>query len=494
MRNSLFVFFPVWLFASLAVTSAGVASDGTTARQPSGKVATYEVRMLGSSPPRLGVTASLPISGTSLEMTTTRPADIPELDAHGWPGLVRNLRVFDSAGRVLATTSSGASGWRLEQSDNNRVTLKYEVDYSALSERDWPAQREAAFADGSHFSVVGRSLFITTRATTSTRVRFRLTPPWVALAPWPTRGNMFLAEHTADLLDNLIVQTRTRADEIRSHGFRVLVVATGYWQPARSEVRRVLGAVIPRLVELMAFEGRENYLVVLLPARERGGESFRGSFAMTMDAAPSRANSVDWGNTIAHEIFHYWNGWRLIGSEYAASQWFQEGFTEYAANISMVTGGQMDEAMFRQQLSRHLSNYANLKTSMETPGTRKGPPLYSAGALVAFSWDVLIRNATHGKRDIGDFYRALWRGTDCGRIHYDWPIIQTALDTTAKVDWQDYFLRYIRGTERLNIDDVLPVAGLHLVPRDDDSPRVEIDPAASLAARSLWEALSKGRP
>jgi predicted metalloprotease with PDZ domain len=494
MRNTLLLVFPVSLFAPAAIMLAGVASEGTTTGQPSGQVATYEVRMLGTSPPRLGVTASIPISGPSLEMTTTRPAEIPELDAHGWPGLVRNLQVFDRAGRALATTSSGESGWRLERGDSNRVTVKYEVDYSALEERHWPAQREAAFADGSHFSVVGRSLFITTRATTSIRVRFRLARPWRALAPWRSRGKSFLPGDKADLLENLIVLTRARADEIRSHGFRVLLVATGHWGPVRSEARRVLGAVIPRLVELMAFDGRENYLVVLLPAGERGGESFRSSFAMTMDAAPSRANSGDWGNTIAHEIFHYWNGWRMSGSDYAASQWFQEGFTEYAANLSMVTGGLMNEAMFRQQLSRHLRNYANLKTSLEAPGTRKGPPLYSAGALVAFSWDVLIRKATGGERNIGDFYRALWKSTDGGRVHYDWPLIRTALDATAKADWQDYYLRYIRGTERLNIDDVLPVAGLHVVRGDDDSPRVEIDPAAPRDARSLWKALARGSP
>jgi len=34
----------------------------------------------------------------------------------------------------------------------------------------------------------------------------------------------------------------------------------------------------------------------------------------------------------------------------------------------------------------------------EDIGTKKGPPLYSAGALVAFSWDVKIRVASSGGR------------------------------------------------------------------------------------------------
>ena len=62
----------------------------------------------------------------------------------------------------------------------------------------------------------------------------------------------------------------------------------------------MLGVALQRLVRLIGFDGRAHYLVVLLPQTERGGESFRASFALTLDAAPSRDNLDDWGNTIAH--------------------------------------------------------------------------------------------------------------------------------------------------------------------------------------------------
>ena len=439
------------------------------ARISSGEPAQYDIHLVHLSPPRLAVTASLPMTGDELHMATTRPGDIAELDAGGWPALVENLEVFDDAGHRIAATRAGAKGWRLATTVAGRLRVKYEVDYSILAARKWPAQREAAFADANHFVVVGRSLFVTTSAMTSSRVTFHLPRPWRPVVPW------IVAADPAELVDNLIVLSRSAPDVVTAAGFRVSVVTIGHWQAARGEVRRALRAVIPELVRLIGFKGETSYVVVLLPEIERGGESFRSSFALTLDAPATRTNRAEWANLIAHEVFHYWNGWRLAGADYASSQWFQEGFTEYAANISMRASGLIDDEGFRQKIAQHIANYAKLKTTLEAPGTHKGPPLYSGGALVAFSWDVMIRHATNGKRSIADVYRNLWTMTDGGRIKYDWPLIKSALDAVSKQDWDDFHRRYIAGDERLPLDAVLKLAGTSMNERSrswiDAQPR-----------------------
>ncbi|HEX7139755.1 MAG TPA: hypothetical protein VF219_18025 [Vicinamibacterales bacterium] len=410
--------------------------------------ATYDVRLTSLSPPHLLVTASMPVAGETLEMSASRPGDVPRLDNEGWPALVRSLNVADDQGRSIALTSAGAKGWRLAAPHTGRLRVRYEVDYTLLAERQWPAQREAAFTDKDHLVVVGRSLFITTPATTVSHVSFHLPKGWVAITPWNGQS----ATDPDDLRENLIAFSQSEPDVIDAQGFHVSVLSLGHWQSARSEVRRVLRGVIPELVRLMGFHEREHYVVVLLPLLERGGESFRRSFAMTVDESPSRENRADWGNTIAHEVFHYWNGWRLRVADYASSQWFQEGFTEYAANISMLASGLIDENAFRQKLAKHVENYSKLKTTLEAPGTHKGPPLYSGGALVAFLWDGMIRRATGGRRSIADFYRELWKETNEGRLPYDWPRIASALNAVAPDDWEGFHRRYIEGSERLPLD------------------------------------------
>jgi predicted metalloprotease with PDZ domain len=461
------------------------------------KPAEYLVRMLPGAVPKLAVTASLPIHGQALAMETTRPADIPELDAQGWPALVKNLRVSDERGRPVGVTPADKSGWRLDRELAGRLVVRYEVDYSALAARGWPAPRESAFADADNLVIVGRSLFITTPEVGASQVKFSLPQSWRAVTPWerrPVVADSFAARSAQDLVENLVVLTRSAPEEVTAGRFRLLVASMGHWQPVRPEVRETLGALVQRFVRLMEFKESESYLVVLLPVVDSGGEAFRRSFALTVDTPPSRANRALWGNTIGHEIFHFWNGWRLRGADYATSQWFQEGFTEYVANVSMAEAGLIGPDDLRRKLAEHVRNSRRLTTSLEGGGTHKGPPLYSGGALVAFSWDVLIRDASHGKRDLGDFLRALWRRTEGGQRTYEWHDIQVALNAASAQDWDAFHRAYIQGTEPLPLNEILLLAGLRLAEAEDGSPLVEPDPAAQDPARSLWRALATGRP
>jgi predicted metalloprotease with PDZ domain len=448
-------------------------------------LAKYDVRLLRVEPPRLLIHATLPIDGQALEMGTSRPADVPELATAGWPALVANLRVSDAAGENLEVKSAGPAGWLLAKPHSGRLAIEYEVDYQPLSKRGWPAPREAAFADADHLVVLGRSLFITTRESGSAAVTFGLPHGWRPVVPW--RSDL-TADSPEDLTENLLVFTRSEPDVMTAGGFRLLVTAMGHWQAVRPDVRAMLGPVIQHFVKLMGYDEQESYSVVLLPILDRGGEAFRNSFAMSLDVPPSSANRSDWGNTIAHEVFHYWNGSRLRGADYATSQWFQEGFTEYVANVSMAVG-MADLDGFRKKLSTHVGNYRKLATTLEGGGTRKGPPLYSAGALVAFSWDVMIRDATGGKRNLGDFLRELWRRTDRGQRPWEWSDLQAALEATAPLDWQSFHGAHIRGDKPLPLAEIFARAGLRLVQSEDGSPRVELDPAASASAASLWKGL-----
>ncbi len=476
-------------------------APGHVGAQPGGATATYELQVLLAGQARVAVRATLPSDGAVLTMADSRPADVPELADAGWPALVQHLRVTDSGGAAVGVTSTGPTGWTLARSVTGPLTLEYEVDYAPLAARGWPAPREAAFADADHLMMIGRSLFITTPVQLASDVRFALPRGWKAVVPWPAatgpRRSATAATATAtssdDLAENLVVFMRGAPDLLTAGGFNLEVVALGHWQPARSEVRRALGAALQQLVALIGFDGHADYLVVLLPQPERGGESYRASFALTVDAAPSRANVGDWSNTIAHEVFHYWNGWRLQGSDYASSQWFQEGFTEYAANLALVSGGLIRPDEFFAKLAAHVVKYRRLATPLDAPGSHKGPPLYSGGALVAFTWDTMIREATHGERGIGDMLRGLLRNTKGGARHYAWPDMEAALEDVAPGDWAEFQRRYIHGTEPLPLAEAFARVGLRMSQGDDGAIRIEPDPAASEPARARRRAVIGGR-
>ncbi len=77
---------------------------------------------------------------------------------------------------------------------------------------------------------------------------------------------------------------------------------------------------------------------------------------------------------------------------------------------------------------------------------------------------------------------------------YEWKDIQAALNATAARDWDAFHRAYIRGTDPLPLNEILPLAGLRLAQTEDGSPLVEPDPAAQGPARSLWQELAMGRP
>jgi predicted metalloprotease with PDZ domain len=475
--------------------AAGTSPVTAAVAQQSPAAATYQVQLIGPAASRFAVRATLPSTGDRLDMAKSRPGDIPELAEAGWPALVKHLAVTDSGGHAVAVLDDGAGGWRLERSVTGPLLVRYEVDLAPLAAREWPAPREAAFADPRDLMVIGRSLFITTPAQQGSAVRFMLPGGWQVAAPWPSvpgvRWGSAVAS-TSDLTENLVAFTHGAPDVMTAGGFSLKVVGLGRWPPVRGEVRQALGTAIRRLVAIIGAADRTDYLVVLLPQGERGGESFRASFAFTYDSTPTRANRSDWARTIAHEVFHYWNGWRLRGADYQASQWFQEGFTDYIASLALVSGGLTAADDFYAQIAGYVRDSRRLTTPLDAPGSHKGPPLYGAGALVAFIWDIRIREATNGARGVGDLLRELLTSTGNGERPYAWADIEAALQRLAPGDWAGFQARYIHGSEPLPLEEAFAKAGLRVTDGPDGAVRIDPDPAAGEQAKALREVVLRG--
>ncbi len=320
----------------LAAMVAGATSAFAAVDVPAPAVARYHVKLVSVSPLRFSVQADLPTKGDRLDMARTYPAELPEMAARGWPALISGFKAFDRSGKSLQLASPDKRGWKLRLSCEGRVTLAYDVDFSLFAAKGWSSPLESAFVDAEHISVSGRGLFIVTDQIASIEVDFDVRRPWLTVMPWmprPSAAHGYLVRSAKDLTDNLLVFSTVAPDVVTARGFTLQIIAMGHWEPLRPLVREVLGAVIAREVDLMQYKERETYTVVLLPIVDEGGAAYRQSFAYCYED-PSSKNRAAWANTLAHEIFHYWNYARLRGADYASTQWFQEGFTEYVSNVS----------------------------------------------------------------------------------------------------------------------------------------------------------------
>lgn len=446
-------------------------------------VARYRVTLLSASPPRFAVHAELPAVEGGLSMFESYPAELPQMAAKGWPALIRDLAVRDATGATIAAAAID-NGWRLDGSPLGPVTLDYVVDLGVFAEAGWSSPLESVIAGDGVMSVIGRALFVGSGHTGPIEVAFVLPALWRAVAPWAAKGGgRFAVRDHAELVNNMLVFSTTPPVVARAAGFTLQITAMGHWKPLAPDLKRALTRIIAAETKLMGWTQREAYNVVLLPVADTGGEAYRQSFAYCFPD-PTVANAPVWANTLAHEIFHYWNYSRLKGADYASTQWFQEGFTEYVANMVLMTGKVAPPAVFLGKLAKHLENAAKLTTTLENIGTRKGPPLYSAGALVAFSWDVAIRRATGGRHDIGTFFRNLIRATGDGARPYAWADIRAALEASAPGDWEGFYQRHIKGSEPLPTAAALAGAGLRL-----EGGVVMVDAAASPESAAVWRSL-----
>ena len=479
------------LLAAPAALGAAAISPALT--RPSSSTGYFRVKILSINPPRFSVLADLPIDGDRLTMSDSYPAELPPMASGGWPTLISALIATDASGLTVELIRDKDRGWRLTRKVLGHIQLNYVVDFTIFADAGWPSSLESAAADEDHVAISARALFLTTDKVQAADIRFELPSRWQVAAPWPASpiSRAYRASSKIDFTDNFVVFFTRPVDVVTAAGFRLQVATMGHWTKLTPLVRDTLQAIVTREVALMGYQQREAYNVVLVPMQDTGGEAYRQSFVYAFKD-PTEANRGDWANTMAHEIFHYWNYARLQGADYASTQWFQEGFTEYVANLTVVGGGIITPTAFREKLAGHVANYRRLTTTLEAIGTHKGPPLYSAGALVAFTFDVMIRKATVNRLNIGSFFRNFWRYTNGGDRKYAWPDIEASLRGTVPLDWRGFYEHHIKGNEPLPLDRAFKDAGLLLQSGGDSSPGVLMNPDATPSQKLLWKRLISG--
>lgn len=474
---------------AVACGSVGIApSIDPAAAEP----ASYVVTVQSLSAPRFGVRAELPLADDTLRMELSRTCELESLCSQGWPLFVSELRVTHPDGRVLSTEAIGEKGWVVRDPHSGRVVLDYIVDYRLLAGNDWPAPLEAAFSDGSMLFTVGRPLFVGTRATERTHLRFVLPAGRFVSGPWPLANDgseAFVLGGFGQLANNAVVIGEQPTPQISVGRFALALALFGPWEGRREVVTRVLQAHLTTFTRLFRFEERDAYLAAFMEGSGIGGEAFVNSYAISADPGAPMAT---WGRLIGHEIFHYWNGHRIRGADYTSSQWFQEGMAEYYAILSMARNGlgTSDDAL--ADLSRHLRAHGQFAASLAASGNRKNRAFYGSATMVAFVLDLIIRDATQSQRSLDDLMREMWRRFGSTNRPYTQADVIGAATFTAGVDLSAFFRNHVEGDVPLPLDRVLPLAGLKVIRNAEDEETVVEDPLAPQQRRDLWRAMVAG--
>jgi len=249
------------------------------------------------------------------------------------------------------------------------------------------------------------------------------------------------------------------------------------------------------------------------------------------ESAPRGAGVYGRHELFAHEFFHTWSMKRLRARElgpwdytrenYTATLWVGEGFTNYygarlvrraglwnpAVYLARVAAGIGDLQAMPGRLVMSAEDASLSAWMMDRVPLRQQAPLrttavsyYIKGEVLALLFDCEVRARTRGEKTLDDVMRLLWQRFWNGRTtsyylqgdgYGDRDVLQ-ALNDVSGSDFTDFFGRYVAGVDELPYDATFAKVGLVLT-RDASGYRLDLDPTAADAARTLGSAWLEGR-
>jgi predicted metalloprotease with PDZ domain len=206
----------------------------------------------------------------------------------------------------------------------------------------------------------------------------------------------------------------------------------------------------------------------------------------------------------AHEFFHAWNVKRIrphslepvdySREQYTRALWFAEGVTSTYSSFALERSGLWSKDTFYRDLSGQIgklqSRQARLWQSVEESSVDawfEGNPDYNApdrsisyynkGQILGVLLDLAIRDATDNHKSLDDVMRRMNdEYAKAGKYYDDSEGVRAVAEEVTGKSLEDFFTKYIAGTDEIPYNEFLSVAGLNLntLPADSNGPRFSI--------------------
>ena len=187
----------------------------------------------------------------------------------------------------------------------------------------------------------------------------------------------------------------------------------------------------------------------------------------------------------AHEFFHTWNLMRIRPAEYIGvtsrriapvpTLWFSEGLTIFYSDLLLRRAGLPASGATRVDhlqniIARYLAQPGNARYSAEqvgrvaynAPADALGDYSASAhlqGEVLGSMLDIIVRDATDGKRSMDNVMRTLLERTG-GPAGMTGPDIEAAVASVCACVVTPFFDAYVRGAQPVNYNRYLALLGL----------------------------------
>lgn len=461
---------PSRLPALAAVVLTGLVTTAVAGYAVDEPVASYRLEIRELSPsPRLWVEAEMRSDDGVLAMATGGGIDhMPDQ----WTTFVDGLVVEDESGRTLEVEHLGPVGWRVLRGGEGRLRVRYEVDLSFTAERWPPGNEQAGLVTQEALYVVTKPLFVTPPSPGARTVAFDVPDDWRISTPWERLESprSFRATGLEDLSDNSIVIGRHTEHTFDEGPFSLTLALLGPLAASSELLGETLGSAVRHAVGVFPRTPRSRFLMTVFLADLDDGESFENSATFTLARPPRRDGIMLWGNNLAHELYHLWIGGRIRGTNSDDHEWFDEGFTDYYADLALVHSGLIADDLFWRKAEKVIGRYTYSKFSSLYPphslaeaSSDKGRyrfAVYDGGWTAAFCLDTRILAASNGERSLDDVMGLLYRRFAEPSRAFSLAGLEAAAIEASEADLQDFFTRHVHGREPIPARDCLVAAGM----------------------------------
>jgi len=390
------------------------------------------------------------------------------------------VRILDKQTWKISLPGAGAD------SPAQTATLEYSIEWDDPGPFNSQLNAHHAFVN---FAEV--LMYVPTRRAEETRVEFDDLPDsWRVAAELPAGSppNSFVAASYDKLVDapaEVGKFSEFGFDEAGAH-FRV-VVDGKEWR--RESLESTLRDITKYEVHLMGGAPFNQYTFFFHfgPYFEVGGGGMEHSNCTAISSSSGEAAA----SVAAHEFFHAWNVKRIrprtlepvdyTKEMYSRALWFAEGVTSTYGSYALERSGLWTKDQFYTDLAGQIgeldSRPAHRWQSVEESSLdawlegydeyrlpERSISYYNKGQIVGDILDLAIRDATDNHKSLDDVLRRMYDVyAKQGRLYADSQGVQAVVEEVAGVKFDDFFRRYVAGTDEIPYDKFLDAAGLRLI-------------------------------
>ncbi len=310
----------------------------------------------------------------------------------------------------------------------------------------------------------------------------------------------YTSENYAELIDHPVEIGNLAIGEFEVTGIPHTIAIRGRTRVDMGRVCHDLNTVCEQHMRLMGAPKDLDRYVFLLTAHGEGygGLEHRWSSSLicARDDLPRKGDlGVDkqyrkFLGLCSHEYFHLWNVKRMkpevftpydLSTElYTGLLWVFEGITSYYDDLALARSGLISTESYLETLAKTITRVirtrGRFKQSIEESSfdawikfykkdansSNATVSYYTKGSLIALALDLLLRLESNGKCSLDTVMRECWKQYGESGAGMPERGLESVASRLSGTDLSDFFIRYVRGTHELPLEQLLGKFGVKL--------------------------------